>query len=237
MKILRKESNHMKRSQLNAIIQDAEQFFAQHCFLLPPWGHWRIEDWEQAELSGSEIVSHQLGWDITDFGSENFGAEGLVLFTIRNGSLEPGGKPYAEKIMIVNEQQVTPWHYHWKKTEDIINRGGGNLVVRLAGSTPEGEFTQEPLTVMVDGILRKVGAQETVTLRPGESICLPAGMYHTFWAEKGKGRVLVGEVSVVSDDWNDNRFYKELPRFPAIEEDVSPHRLLTCDYAARLPIQ
>lgn len=220
----------MKRSEINQIIRDAEALFEEYRFLLPPWGHWDLPAWRRAVLAGSEIVTHQLGWDITDFGSGDFSAEGLVLFTIRNGDLDRPGKPYAEKIMIVNERQVTPYHFHWKKTEDIINRGGGNLVIRLYGSTPEGKFSDEAVNVMVDGMPRAVQAGGVVTLIPGESICLPAGMYHSFWGEEGRGRILVGEVSVVSDDQKDNRFYAPLARFPDIVEDVAPYRLLTCDY-------
>lgn len=37
----------------------------------------------------------------------------------------------AEKIMIVREGQVTPYHFHWYKMEDIINRGGGNLINKI----------------------------------------------------------------------------------------------------------
>ena len=34
------------------------------------------------------------------------------------------------------EEQVTPFHFHWNKMEDIINRGGGNLLIQLYNSTP-----------------------------------------------------------------------------------------------------
>ena len=40
--------------------------------------------------------------------------------------------------MFVRQNQVTPFHYHVRKTEDIINRGGkgtGRLVVQLHNST------------------------------------------------------------------------------------------------------
>ncbi len=221
----------MKRSEINAIIQEAEAMFAEYRFLLPPWGYWSLEDWKAANLTGNEIISHQLGWDITDFGSHDFNAVGLVLFTIRNGDLDHKGKPYAEKIMIVREEQVTPYHFHWKKTEDIINRGGGNLVIRLYNSTAEEAFSNLPPSVMVDGLPRTVSAGGDVVLTPGESICLPTGLYHSFWGEAGKGSVLVGEVSVVSDDQTDNRFRPSNARFPDIEEDTPPYRLLTSDYA------
>ena len=68
-----------------------------------------------------------LGWDITDFGKGEYDRLGLLMFTIRNGSFDNPKyvKPYAEKLLITEEEQITPYHFHWKKMEDIINRGGG----------------------------------------------------------------------------------------------------------------
>ena len=48
--------------------------------------------------------------------------------------------------------------------------------------------------------------------------------------EKGTGAVLLGEVSQVNDDKNDNRFNPPVGRFPAIEEDEEPYRLLCTEY-------
>ena len=55
-------------------------------------------------------------------------------------------------------------------------------------------------------------------------------MYHRFYGKKGTGRVLLGEVSAVNDDNNDNRFYEDLPRFPLIEEDEEARYLLITEY-------
>jgi hypothetical protein len=55
-------------------------------------------------------------------------------------------------------------------------------------------------------------------------------MYHRFYGEPGKGRVLVGEVSAVNDDNVDNRFKEELGRFPALDENEPPVHLLVSDY-------
>ena len=46
----------------------------------------------------------------------------------------------------------------------------------------------------------------------------------------GTGPVLLGEVSQVNDDNTDNRFYEPVGRFPAIEEDEPPYRLLCGEY-------
>jgi D-lyxose ketol-isomerase len=55
-------------------------------------------------------------------------------------------------------------------------------------------------------------------------------VYHRFYGEPGKGKVLVGEVSMVNDDTSDNRFHEVIGRFPSIEEDVEPLHLLVSDY-------
>ena len=114
--------------------------------------------------------------------------------------------------------------------EDIINRGGGNLVCRLWNRTPDEALADTPVTVACDGVRRTVAAGGELVLSPGESVTLPAGMYHTFWGEPGAGCVLVGEVSTVNDDRVDNRFFKPIGRFPVIDEDVAPRHLLTADY-------
>jgi D-lyxose ketol-isomerase len=219
----------MKRSEINALIRDAKAFFESFQFRLPPWAFWGPGDWKgKGDL---EIVRNQLGWDLTDYGAGDFAARGLILFTIRNGNLAAGHpKQYAEKIMIVRENQICPMHFHWAKTEDIINRGGGNLVVELYGSTPDEDLSGAPLTVTVDGIPRQVAPGGTVVLTPGESIFLEQGMYHRFYGQPGQGTVLVGEVSSVNDDTSDNRFHEPQARFPRIDEDEPPLHLLCTDY-------
>ena len=42
---------------------------------------------------------------------------------------------------------------------------------------------------------------------------------------------MIGEVSAVNDDHNDNIFFGEQLRFPVIEEDEKPYRYLVSDYA------
>jgi len=157
---------------------------------------------------------------------------GLFLFTIRNGrpeNLKTGkGKLYAEKLLIVGENQVTPLHFHWNKMEDIINRGGGKLVIQLYNATEDEGLADSDVTVSTDGLRRTVKAGDVITLSPGESITLPPYCYHKFWAEEG--RVLAGEVSVVNDDSADNRFLDPIGRFPEIEEDEEPLYLLVNDY-------
>jgi len=221
----------MKRSRINALLAEAKAFFATHQFHLPPWAFWAPADWAGRLEACSEVIENGLGWDLTDFGSGDFAQRGLIAFTIRNGTLEKGDKPYGEKILIVGEGQETPWHFHWSKMEDIINRGGGNLVIDLHNSTDDEQFSAEPVTVSTDGMRRQVEAGGSVTLTPGESICLPQKLYHRFYGQPGRGRVLVGEVSTVNDDATDNRFHEPLGRFPAIDEDEPLLHLLVSDYA------
>jgi len=224
----------MKRSEINAIVMQAGAFFREKGFLLPPWAFWAPSDWKGKRETCGEIAANMLGWDITDFGSGRFEECGLVLFTLRNGNLAKDKKRYAEKIMIVRENQETPFHFHWQKMEDIINRGGGNLVLELYGSTPSEAFSNRAIRIRVDGVVRDVPAGGAVILHPGESICLPPRLYHRFYGEPAKGPVMVGEVSQVNNDSADNRFRPQVGRFPAIQEDEAPVRLLASDYGAYL---
>lgn len=222
----------MRRSEINNIMREAVEFINEMNFKLPPFAFWGKDEWMAKGEEYDEIRSNLLGWDITDFGSGDYLKIGLLMFTIRNGNLTDPKyiKPYAEKLLIVNEGQVTPYHFHYNKMEDIINRGGGNLVVKIYGSTDDEEFSDLPIIASVDGRNYEVPAGTEIVLKPGESITLPCGMYHKFWGEESKGKVLVGEVSKVNDDRVDNRFYEEVGRFPDIIEDEKPLYLLSLDY-------
>ena len=209
----------MKRSELNQIMRDAVKFIASFKFALPPFVTWTPDEWETKNYEYDEIKDNMLGWDITDFGSGDFHKCGLLMITLRNGNFHNPKyvKPYAEKLLISEEGQVTPYHFHWKKMEDIINRGGGTLVVKCYNSGENGEMLDTPVTVYMDGRAFEVPAGQRIEVGVGESITLPTGQYHTFWAEGGT--CLIGEVSKTNDDNVDNRFYEKVGRFPTIEED------------------
>ena len=111
----------MKRSEINAILRDAKTFLEERKITLPPFALWTPEDWAAKGHECDEIRDNMLGWDITDFGQGDFSKVGLLLITTRNGNQKQSKrypKPYAEKIMIVREDQVTPMHYHWSKMQD-----------------------------------------------------------------------------------------------------------------------
>ncbi len=224
----------MKRSEINYYIKEAEQFFKKMGFYLPLWAHWTKDQWEENRERCNEIFNNELGWDLTDFGSGSYQETGLLLFTLRNGKLGVDKKTYAEKIMLVKEGQETPYHFHWLKMEDIINRGGGNLMIELYKADKDEGFSNESFEVKIDGITMHIEPGQTVTLNPGQSICLEPYIYHRFYGENGTSPVLVGEVSKVNDDKNDNRFKTAPGRFPEIEEDVPLYRLLITDYKKEL---
>ena len=223
----------MKRSKINACIKDMERLIKEHGFELPPFCHWTPQEWQEKNSEYDEIRDNMLGWDITDYGLGKFEEVGFSLITLRNGNLKMQDKykkTYAEKLLYIKESQYSPMHFHWNKMEDIINRGGGNLVIKMYNSTKDGKFADTPVTVYSDGRTYEIPAGGTVTLTPGESITLKTGQYHSFWGEKGKGTVLVGEVSMLNDDTADNRFYEPTGRFPKIEEDEAPLYLLCSEY-------
>ena len=221
----------MKRSEINQYIREAKAFMTKYHFMLPPWVDWTPDDWKSKGPECNDIRERAMGWDLTDFGWGDFLKIGLTLVTLRNGSLQKKDKPYCEKIMFVRCGQVTPTHFHWLKTEDIINRGGGNVLIRVYNSTKDEDLDKvNDVHVHVDGREMVVPAGTQVRLTPGESISIYPYMYHDFEVEEGSGPVLLGEVSQCNDDNVDNRFYEKMGRFPEIEEDEAPYRLLCNEY-------
>lgn len=221
----------MKRSEINKIIKENIAFIKKMNFNLPPFAYFTPDEWKEKGSEYDEIRENMLGWDVTDYGHGDYKNIGLFLFTIRNGNLKTHSrKTYAEKLLISDEDQYSPMHFHFNKMEDIINRGGGNLIVEVYNSTEDEQLADTDVNVHIDGRSYFVPAGTKIRLAPGESITLPPRQYHAFWAEKGYGKVLIGEVSMVNDDNCDNRFYEPQGRFPAIEEDEPPVYLLCNEY-------
>ncbi|MDP6780003.1 MAG: D-lyxose/D-mannose family sugar isomerase [Candidatus Latescibacteria bacterium] len=223
----------MKRSEVNALIEDAKSLLHEHRITLPPFAYWSPEEWRSRGPECDEIRQCNLGWDITDFGASRFEELGLVVFTVRNGHREIDAyqdKTYCEKILVVRENQVTPMHYHVFKMEDIISRSGGNLVCEVYNRTEDDGLADTDVEVTLDGVRRRVPAGTKLVLKPGESITLTPYLYHQFWAEEGSGTAIVGEVSKTNDDATDNVFMEALGRFPEIEEDELPVHLLCTEY-------
>ena len=224
----------MKRSEINAAIQWAEDFLKRENISLPDYAHWSCEEWRKHAKEIGLIAELMLGWDISDFGLGQFRTIGTVQYTIRNGSqADPGlGVPYCEKLLILRDGQRLPNHYHVSKTEDIINRAGGTLQVFLWNADPStGRQLDTDVVVWQDGIRHVYRAGEEILIAPGNSISLTPYMAHVFGPKPGTGDIICGEVSKVNDDLTDNFFLEDIARFPSIEEDEPPKAPLCNEYA------
>ncbi len=226
----------MKRSEINKALKELEAMCKECRFELPPFCSFTPKQWETLGHEYDEVRECMLGWDITDYGLGKFDEVGFSLITLRNGNLklrERYAKTYAEKLLYLKEGQYAPMHFHWSKMEDIINRAGGNVLIRVYNSDEREQIDREsPVTVHVDGRESVVPAGTQVRLCPGQSITITPLLYHDFTVEPGGGPVLLGEVSQCNDDNTDNRFEPPMGRFPAIEEDEPPYRLLCNEYPA-----
>ena len=226
----------MKRSEINRALKEMEAMIQKYRFSLPKFCSFTPEQWQTIGHEYDEVRDNMLGWDITDYGQGNFDKIGFSLITLRNGNHAMSKrypKTYAEKLLYLKEGQYSPNHFHWSKMEDIINRGGGNLLIRVFNSLPNEEIDRSsPVTIHVDGCTCQVPAGTQVKLEPGMSISIQPRMYHDFEIEPGTGPALIGEVSQCNDDARDNRFNPPMGRFPAIEEDEAPYRLLCTEYPA-----
>lgn len=222
----------MKRSEINSVIKDMENLLKKFSFSLPPFCSWTPQEWQAKNHEYDEIRDNMLGWDITDFGLNDFNKIGFALITLRNGNQRNPKykKVYAEKLIMLRDGQTAPMHYHWTKSEDIINRGGGTLVISVYKGLENKSKSDENVLVNSDGRSYYVKAGTKILLHPGESITLWPYQYHDFAVIPGTGTVLIGEVSQCNDDNTDNCFYENIGRFPKIEEDEAPYRLLCNEY-------
>ena len=76
----------MKRSEINRALKEMEAMCErEHCYL-PPFCHFTPEEWQTKGHEYDEVRDCKLGWDITDYGKDDFDRLGLSLITIRNGN-------------------------------------------------------------------------------------------------------------------------------------------------------
>ncbi len=230
----------MRRSHINTILADTEDFIRAQGMPLPAFAAWGPDELEEKvrDAGCGQIVRRGLGWAVTDFGFGSFPEHGLVVFTTRMGDhrrLDSGrGKLYAEKILVQRQDQRTPFHYHRVKTEDVVNRSEATFVLHLHHATEAGDLDeQRRLVVEFDGQQREYSPGESIALGPGESVTIEPKVYHDFMARGGDA--LAVEISLANDDANDNFFYEPVGVAQEIEEDEPPRRLLVQDYAARFP--
>ncbi|HEY4207430.1 MAG TPA: D-lyxose/D-mannose family sugar isomerase [Puia sp.] len=235
----------LKRSIVNTSIDIAREVIRHFGVTLPGFSEWSPEEWEKVGEEYNEIRTCMMGWDVTDFGSEDFYNIGRVLFTLRNGRMgnKDYPKEYAEKLLIDPENQRAPAHYHLNKREDLICRDGGNILVQVSKADSDGQPSGKDFTIQVDGRRIMMRPNGIIRLKPGMSVCIPPRTIHQFWGEEGTGWKLDGigytissEISSVCDDWNDNVFIAgPASRFPMIEED-EPRRYYLChEYPEILP--
>lgn len=179
----------MKRSEINAAIKRASEFFSKHHWHLPP----------------------SPKWDVTDFGLGNFSENGLVLVNLAE---EP---EYCEKLMYARKNQKTPVHAHKKKKEDIIVRNG-ELAIQLWLGDPSTIQNEGIFEVQVNGSNQTIRQGQTIYLHSGERITLVPGIYHEFYPSSEEciiGEVSTANDDV-NDNFFVNQ---EIGRFSEIEED------------------
>ena len=105
------------------------------------------------------------------------------------------------------------------------------MVFRLWNAgTDELPDRKTPVTVHQDGRTYTIPAGSEIMIAPGESLTLHPGCYHEFTVRAEDDYALIGEVSMCNDDETDNCFEASVGRFPAIEEDEQPYRLLCTEY-------
>ncbi len=133
--------HEMKRSEINALIQDAQSCFERNGWALPP----------------------EPRWDVTDFGLGDWRRFGLVLVNLAEEA------EYCEKLMYAKRGMITPQHTHRVKKEDIIARWGTLRIQVWQGEpgTPFDINVNGRTRRVRSGEVIELAAGERVTLVPG----------------------------------------------------------------------
>jgi D-lyxose ketol-isomerase len=225
----------VRRSFIDRRIDAMLELCERHRFKLPPFAQWGAAQYRARPAAAKRIREAGLGWNVVEFKPGAYAGEGLSLFTIRMGDWRGlaagGGRLYAEKVMMAEDGQRTPHHFHIVKTEDILNRGGARFVVELFKVDSTGRRRDERFQALKDCEMLDLAPGARVALEPGESLTLEPYVAHAFWAEGGA--VLAGEISLANDDASDNYFLPPLEPFGPIEEDA-PMRYVTVRDHGRL---
>ena len=219
----------MERSRINTLLADAEDFFAAENIALPPFAFWLPDELGRRVRAGHEkLVASGMGWLVSDFGLEDFAAEGMVAFCAG------AGENYAERWFIVREGQRIPERFHRRRTKDLVNCGPGNLCLRLHRSTPDATLDETVnLQVEVNGTARKLAPGSRLVLRPGDRALIEPLTFHECRGEQGD--VIVREISTATDEMLDSFFLPGISLAVDISEDEQPRRLLVFDYAGQFP--
>ena len=147
----------MKRSEINRLIEDALKFFQEMHFKLPPLGYLDTGAMEQAggivRGSGNESV----GMGPHGFWYREFQCGRVAAF--HPSKRESATRP--EALCGKNHDRPggtgDPHAFSTgPKMEDIINRGGGNLMIQLYPSDREGGFAKKSFQVSLDGLKREL---------------------------------------------------------------------------------
>jgi D-lyxose ketol-isomerase len=175
----------IKRSEVNRIMREADEFIRSFRYILPPFAYWSPAQFQRSQGRGSSNHRIKSGPGHYRFRPGQISDEGLFLFTVRNGdpaNLARGsGVLYAEKAMISRRDQRYPMHRHNVKAEDIVNRGGGTLVIELCGDSQAACDRAKDVSVRTDGVWRTLQAGQKLRLAPGESVTLmPNEHWHAF---------------------------------------------------------
>ena len=211
----------MLRSEINQIIKNSKSYFNKNNFYLPPWSSWTLNDWKKNINFAKIAYESQIGWDVTDFGKNNFQKEGAVLFCIRNGNKKSKkSTTYCEKLLLLMPNQKIPFHFHKRKTEDIINKCNGVLELGLYASNNQFYKKKESVILNIDSKPTKIKPNTKIFLQPGQSITIkPYFCHYLKSSNKNKKNLIVGEVSSLNDDCCDNYFPDKNLRFSKVEED------------------
>ena len=149
----------MKRSRINAALREMERMAGACRFALPPFCGYTPEQWQTLGHEYDEIRDCMLGWDITDYGLDDFDRIGFSLVTIRNGNRKTPDAPVDFLIFHnYDEGEIGIWiSALYDEDADQFNKSAFDVSAEFTLWDEEGELNvitpkTKPISLKNDGM-------------------------------------------------------------------------------------
>jgi D-lyxose ketol-isomerase len=152
------------------------------------------------------IIPPGTPWLVTDFGLGDWTKYGLVRVAVKE---EPGR---SSKLLYGKKGMTVPVHAHFRKEEDITCLEGE---VEVFLWTNKEQHDSESVVLKINGALRKQACGDPVLLKAGNTLTIPARLYHEFCPVSAE--CLYSEISTQPDDPADCFFID-----PSVTVDCQP---------------
>ena len=182
----------MQRSEVNCLQREALRAFAEHRFALPPFATWNEAEWRNNPEAACYCHAHQMGWDITDFGSGDFAPRARDLPRPERRQGFSTEKPYAKPPVVPRStrRRIISTASRWRTSSAAAAQPDPELAKYV-----DGALAEQPVTVTVDDGSASPAPASRSSASPARASPSPARSGTAFTPKRATGRVRRGGLA------------------------------------------